>query len=107
MNIFLPQSVQTQIELEELAGVEKQNISPETSRTSIGIVQDGLLGAYNMTHPNMKISWRSAMNMISNTTLDDFSFFKKDKKEYTGKSLYSLIIPNHFFLLIFLNFYWF
>ena len=45
MNIFVPQSIQTQIELEELADVKKQIISPSSSRTSIGLAQDGLLGA--------------------------------------------------------------
>ena len=97
MNIFLPQSVQTQIELEEIAAVERQIISPSSSRTSIGVVQDGLLGAYNMTHPNMKIAWRPAMNMIANTTLDEFSFFKKGEKEYTGRDLYSVIIPKNIY----------
>jgi DNA-directed RNA polymerase beta' subunit len=95
MNIFLPQSIKTQIELEEIAGVERQIISPASSRTSIGVVQDGLLGAYNMTHPSMKIKWRAAMNIIANSTLDDFSFFKKRQGEYTGKELYSLIVPKN------------
>lgn len=45
-----------------------------------------------MTQPSMKIDWRSAMNMISYTTIDDFSSFKKDK-EYNGNEIFSLIIP--------------
>lgn len=94
MNIFLPQSIQTQIELEEIVSVERQIICPASSNTSIGIVQDGLLGAYNMTHPNMKIAWRPAMNMIAHTSLDEFSFFKKKDSEFTGSDLFSLIIPE-------------
>ena len=95
MNIFLPQSIQTQIELKEIAAVERQIICPASSCTSIGIVQDGLLGAYNMTHPNMKILWRPAMNIIAHTSLDDFSFFKKKEGTVTGNELYSLIIPGN------------
>ncbi len=58
----------------------------------IGIVQDCLLGSYNLTAPNMRIDWRDAMNIISYTSIDDFSAFKKDK-EFTGVELFSMIIP--------------
>lgn len=92
MNIFLPQSSQTQIELEELACVEKQIITPTTSKTIVGIVQDGLLGAYNLTSPTVRIDWRSAMNIMSYTTIEDFSVLKKNR-EYNGKELFSMIIP--------------
>lgn len=93
MNIFVPQSLQTQIELEEIAGVERQIITPTTSNTIVGIVQDGLLGAYNLTSPSMRIDWRNAMNIMSYTTIEDFSSFKKDIF-YTGHELYSLIVPS-------------
>jgi DNA-directed RNA polymerase II subunit RPB1 len=92
MNIFLCQSIQTNIELEELAAVERQIITPTTSQTIVGIVQDGLLGAYNLTSPTIRIDWRNAMNIMSYTTLDDFSYIKK-KKNYSGSELYSLILP--------------
>lgn len=92
MNIFLSQSLQTQIELEEIADVKRQIITPATSRTVIGIVQDGLLGAYNLTSPTMRIDWRNAMNIMSYTSIDDFATFKKDK-EYTGHEMYTMIIP--------------
>uniref|UniRef100_A0A6C0EDH0 DNA-directed RNA polymerase n=1 Tax=viral metagenome TaxID=1070528 RepID=A0A6C0EDH0_9ZZZZ len=92
MNIFVPQSIQTQIELEELADVKLQIITPTTSRTIIGIVQDGLLGAYNLTAPNVKIDWRNAMNIMSYTSMEKFDKFEKNKT-YTGQELFSLIIP--------------
>jgi len=92
MNIFLSQSIQTQIELEEIADVKRQVITPATSRTIIGIVQDGLIGSYNLTAPNMRIDWKSAMNIMSYTSIDDFKIFKKNK-EYTGHELFSMIIP--------------
>lgn len=92
MNIFLPQSIQTQIELEEITDVKRQLITPATSRTIIGIVQDGLIGAYNLTSPNMNIDWKTAMNIMSYTSIDDFKAFKKGK-DYTGHELFSMIIP--------------
>lgn len=92
MNIFVPQSIQTQIELEEIANVKRQIISPSTSRTSIGLVQDGLLGAYNLTSPTVRIDWRNAANMISYTSFENMKKIEKNKN-YTGQELFSLIIP--------------
>jgi len=95
MNGFLPQSVATAIELEEIAMIDKQIISPKDSVPIIGIVQDGLLGAFNMTDPNIQIDRKSAMNMITYTSCEDFELFaKKDMKTVSGADLFSLIIPS-------------
>lgn len=94
MNIFLPQSNQTRIELEEIADVQRQIITPALSVPIIGIVQDGILGSYTLTQPTMKVDWKSAMNIISYTSLDDFSAFKKTG-EMAGTDLFSLIIPSN------------
>jgi DNA-directed RNA polymerase II subunit RPB1 len=92
MNVFLAESIQTQLELEEIADVKKQIISPSSSRTSIGLAQDGLVGAYNLTAPNMRINWKNSMNIISYTGFEELKTFKKNKN-YTGHELFSLIIP--------------
>lgn len=91
MNLFLPQSIQTQIELEEIADVKKQIINPSTSKTIIGVEQDGLVGSFNLTDPTVRIDWKNAMNIISYTTIDDFKNFRKN--DYTGHELFSMIIP--------------
>lgn len=93
MNIFLAQSIQTQIELEELADAKRQIITPARSYTIIGIVQDGLIGSYNLTSPNMRVDWKTTMNIVSYTSLDDFSSFKKNI-QYTGAEIFSMIIPK-------------
>lgn len=92
MNIFLPQSIQTQIELSDIADVKRQLISPRHSNPIIGVIQDGLLGSYNLTASDVKIEWRDAMNIISYTTFDDFEKIPK-KGTIDGTQLYSLIIP--------------
>jgi DNA-directed RNA polymerase II subunit RPB1 len=89
--MFLCQSIQTQIELEEIADVKKQIINPSTSKTIIGVEQDGLVGSFNLTDPTVRIDWKNTMNIISYTTTDDFKSFKK--QEYTGQELFSMIIP--------------
>lgn len=93
MNIFIPQSLQTQIELEEIADVKRQMITPAISVPIIGIVQDGLIGAYNLTKPSMRINWQDAMNIMSYTTIDEFEAFKT-KKDFKGTELYSMILPS-------------
>ena len=90
--MFVPQSIQTQIELEEIADVKKQIISPSSSRTSIGLAQDGLIGAYNLTAPNMRINWKNSMNILTYTSFEKLDTFKKDKN-YTGHELFTNIIP--------------
>jgi DNA-directed RNA polymerase II subunit RPB1 len=94
MNIFVPQSIQAYIELAEIADVKRQIISPRNSSPIIGAVQDGLLGAYNLTAPNMRIEWKDAMNIISYSSIDDLSSFKKNI-QYKGQDIFSLIIPSN------------
>ena len=94
MNGFLPQSPATSIELEEIAIINKQIISPTDSLPIIGLVQDGLIGAYMMTDPSVMIERKEAMNMIAHTTCENFDIFmKKDVKYISGVDLFSLIIP--------------
>lgn len=95
MNGFFPQSICASMELEHIAMIDKQIISPKDSIPIIGIGNDGLLGAYNMTDANMFIDRKSAMNIITYTTCEDFTIFMdKSKKEISGVDLFSLIIPE-------------
>jgi DNA-directed RNA polymerase II subunit RPB1 len=93
MNIFCPQSLEAQIELEEIADVKLQIITPQSSAPIIGILQDGILGAYNLTSPNSMIDWRTTMNIMTATDIDKLDLFKKDK-DYTGKEIYTYLIPK-------------
>lgn len=91
MNMLVPQSIQTQTELEEIVDVKKQLITPSKSTTIYGLIQDGLIGAYNLTNPKTIISWRDAMNIMGYTSCDT----KIEKnKTYTGSELFSMIIPS-------------
>jgi hypothetical protein len=92
MNIFIPQTIQTQVELEEVACVERQIISPSTSKTANGTKQDGLVGGWNLTLPTLKVDWKTAMNLITYTSVEDFSKIQKGA-DISGSKLYSMIIP--------------
>ena len=93
MNIFCSQSIQTQIELEEIADVKYQIMTPQSSAPIISIKEDALVGSFNMTATDFKLDWRTAMNMLSATKLINYSVIPKDNS-LLGKDIYSIIIPK-------------
>lgn len=99
MNIFAPQTIQTQFELEEITDVKKQLISPARSTIIYGVIEDSIVGSFNLTDERTKINWREAMNIMSYTTFDDFKKIEKNKT-YKGSDLFSMIIPSRITLNI-------
>jgi DNA-directed RNA polymerase II subunit RPB1 len=59
--------------------------------------QDQLLGTWNLTKEYYKLDWRSAMNLLSGLELDKFDNIPR--KEYTGKEVFSYLIPKKINLL--------
>mgnify|MGYP000382940994 CR=1 FL=1 len=70
MNLFLPQNIQTQMELSYIADVKKQIISPTSSTPIIQFKQDTPAGVYLLTEKKVDIDWHEAMNMAM--YLNDF-----------------------------------
>lgn len=64
MNMHVPQSIQTQLELKNLALVTTQIISPGANRPIIAIVQDTLLGANRFTKNTTLLSKKEAMDLL-------------------------------------------
>merc|ERR1711871_969657 len=93
MNLFVPQSIQAQTELEMIANVKKQIISPKDSNPIIGCKQDALVGAYHLTLDQTRLTGEEAMSLLMYTTSENQSGLQKDKV-YTGQELFSLIIPE-------------
>src|SRR5580692_7433979 len=95
MNMFIPQSIQTVVELQHIATVSRQIISPKDSKPVIGAVQDTTLGSYVLTSEKTHIDGKDAMNIMMYTNLEFDKLNKMDKKKiYTGKELFSMIIPD-------------
>ena len=97
MNVFCPQSIEAQIELEEIADLKLQIITPQSSSPIIAMKQDQLLGTWNLTKEYYKLDWRTTMNLLSGLELDKFDNIPK--KEYTGKEIFSYLIPKKINLL--------
>ncbi len=98
MNIFAPQSIEAQYELEEIADLKLQIITPQSSTPIIAMKQDQLIGVYNMTSEYYKLDWRTTMNLLTSTYLEDLPRISK-KDEYWGKEVYSHLIPKKINLL--------
>ena len=97
MNTFIPQSIQTSVEIEELTGVSRQIISPATSTPIISVAQDSMVGSYLLTRTKFATTGEQLGHyMMPIIQLkSNFNFIKaREKGEWTGKELYSIILPN-------------
>jgi DNA-directed RNA polymerase beta' subunit len=98
MNAHIPQSYEAAIELEEIAAVPHQIITPRHAKPIIGVVQDTLVGAYRLTRPGNEFSLREYMNlMMWNKRFD--GVLEAPRKgtaaapRWTGHQVISTIIP--------------
>jgi DNA-directed RNA polymerase beta' subunit len=64
MNLHMPQDVEAETELRNLAAVPYQIISPANNSPIIGIYQDSMLGCNRFTRANISFNARDAMNLI-------------------------------------------
>ena len=99
MNMHIPQSIQTQTELEQISLVHENLISPGNSKPSIEIVQDTLIGAYLMTIKDVKITEIQMYNYMAfsksfNGKLPEPEFKENGLNYWSGKQLFSLILPD-------------
>ena len=98
MNMHLPQSLETKAEILEIMQVPRQIVSPQSNKPVMGIVQDTLIGVKLFTHRDTFISLEVLMNLLM--WIPDFSgeiptpAILKPKPLWTGKQLFSLILPQ-------------
>ena len=91
MNLHMPQDIESESELRNLAAVPWQIVSPANNKSIIGIFQDSLLGSYRFTRENIKFSPRDAMNLLMAYNKVDVE--KLSKKEVSNFNLLSQILP--------------
>ena len=91
MNMHVPQDKESEIEIQNLAGVSHQMISPANNKSIIGIFQDSLLGCFRFTREDINFDPRTAMNMLmayNNVNVDKLS-----KESITSFDILSQIMP--------------
>jgi DNA-directed RNA polymerase II subunit RPB1 len=92
MNIHLGQSIQARNELSRICNVKYQIIGAKHSGPIIGCIQDSVVGSYLLSQDE-NISSEVVSNLLSTTTSK--TKFNIDKtKSYSGKELFSFIIPE-------------
>lgn len=113
MNVHVPQSEETIVELMELSTTAENIISSQGSKPNIAIVQDSLLGAFLMTKDNMKLTQQQFFDIMMYGqkdgklsclwTLEKENIIKevlemkgKDVEVYNGRGLFSMLLPNDF-----------
>lgn len=98
MNMHVPLSIQTAMELKMIANVSKQIISPSENSPIIVPSQDNLLGLYKITDDNVYLTRKEVMNMLIdistfNGILPKPKFHENNVKKWTGKQLVSIVLP--------------
>nr|AOE43178.1 RNA polymerase II largest subunit/RNA polymerase II core subunit [Rostrostelium ellipticum] len=98
MNLHVPQSLETRAEIIEIMMVPRQIVSPQSNRPVMGIVQDTLLGSRLFTKRDTFVERDLMMNVLMWLPSWDGKIphpaILKPKKLWTGKQLFSLIIPQ-------------
>lgn len=98
MNLHVPQSNISAIELGDLAELSKLIVAPGGSKPIIGLNMDPLLASYLITQDDVKINRYDADNILYHTNIDDYKLVYDVKNNVTGKHLFSQIIPRDLYL---------
>jgi DNA-directed RNA polymerase II subunit RPB1 len=95
MNMHCPQSLEAATELEEIAAVPHQIVSPRHALPLIGIVQDTLVGSYRLTRDNVYLNKAEFMNlMMWNKKFNGILPEPKGENEkFTGHQVISQLLP--------------
>ena len=99
MNMHLPQSMETKAEISEIMHVPRQIVSPQANKPVMGIVQDSCIGVHMFTKRNVFLGLDDVMNLLM--WLSDFNgelpvpAILKPKPLWTGKQIFSLILPKN------------
>jgi DNA-directed RNA polymerase II subunit RPB1 len=93
MNLHMPQDVEAETELRNLAAVPYQLVSPANNSSIIGIYQDSMLGCYLFTRDNITFDKRRSMNILMmSTKIDEKKLLEIDDR-VSNFDILSQILP--------------
>ena len=94
MNMHVPQSYEAAVELEEIAAIPHNVVSPRHAKPLIGTFQDSVVGSYRITRPTSRFNRREFMNlMMRNIRFDGFMPTPNEQGQYTGQQVISQLLP--------------
>ncbi len=91
MNLHVPQTEEAKVEAAMLMVVQKNIISPKFGGPVIGLDLDQISGCYLLTKKDTVLKKEDAAQLLGSAGLD---FQLPDKKEMTGKEIFSLLLPK-------------
>lgn len=96
MNLHMPQDLESEAELRNLAAVPYQIISPGNNSAIMGVFQDSLLGSYLFSRDGIKFNPREAMNllmMLDTVNEKELNRLITENKTVSNFDLLSQIMP--------------
>ncbi len=94
MNAHCPQSYEAAVELEDIAAVPHQIITPRHGKPVISIVQDTLLGSFRITRPDITFNQREFMDlMMFNRRFTGQLPPPAAGERWTGQQVISALLP--------------
>jgi len=93
MNMHVPQGLEAQAEAKLLMSVDSQILSPRFGGPIIGGIHDHISGLYLLTRGERKFTWEEVMSVVKTLDVQEISR-KEDKKYWTGKEVFSMILPK-------------
>ena len=93
MNLHMPQDVEAETELRNLAAVPYQLISPANNSPIIGIYQDSMLGCHMFSRENVTFDKRRAMNILMMSTKIDENKLLEIDDRVSNFDMLSQILP--------------
>ena len=101
MNMHVPQSLQSAVELKQIAAIPKQIINAAHSIPLIFPVQDTLVGLYKITGPGIKFNRREMFSILSKVSTFDGELPEPtiendegNKRFWSGHQAISIIMPE-------------
>lgn len=99
MNLHVPQSMETRAEILNIHLTPRQIIAPQANKPCMGIVQDTLTAVRKMTKRDVFLDKEQMMNLVMFLPTWDGKLpipaIIKPKPLWTGKQLFTLIIPGN------------
>ena len=93
MNMHAPQSYEAATELEEIAAIPHNIVSPRHAKPLIGVFQDSVVGSYRLTRSTVQFTRREFMNlMMRNKRFEGTLPVPKDGR-YSGHQALSQLLP--------------
>ncbi len=92
MNLHIPQTEEARIEAANLMYVEKHIFSPKFGGPVIGLDLDQISGTYLLTKKGVSFTKEDAVQLLASAGID---MELPDKKEFTGKEIFGLLLPKN------------